>query len=243
VSVKATNWVWECSQSVGNDRLVLLCIADRANDEGLDAFPSIANLARRTKLHERTVQRCLRNIEALGELDVRLGEGPRGSNLYVMRLDSFALPIPRQLARGDKSPGVANRHPGDVATGGVAKRPPGGWRRGHPNVLVRPGTSKDETAAHAPRPILDRRAKATAAQSPNGNGNYRVIERVAVGLLVEGGFAPHDDAEFAESVKQRCAELHIDYGRDPEVARDVVARACASARIKASLGRRLAGGA
>ena len=39
-------WVGDHSPVGGNERLVLLAIADCANDEGGDAWPSIATLAR-----------------------------------------------------------------------------------------------------------------------------------------------------------------------------------------------------
>jgi hypothetical protein len=32
-------WVWQHSRADGNVRLVLLAIADSANDDGLDAWP------------------------------------------------------------------------------------------------------------------------------------------------------------------------------------------------------------
>ena len=47
------------------DKLVLLALADCANDEGL-AWPSIATLARKTGCSERTVQRSLRAAEVAG---------------------------------------------------------------------------------------------------------------------------------------------------------------------------------
>ena len=87
------NWVWESSQAVGNDRLVLLAIADRANDEGRDAWPSVSTLAQKTRLHARTVQRCIKSLLESGELEAEPGGArQRGANIYALRMDRPAAP-------------------------------------------------------------------------------------------------------------------------------------------------------
>lgn len=50
MSIKCMVYVFWNSQSSGNDRLVLLAIADEADDEGRDAFPSIRRIATKTRL-------------------------------------------------------------------------------------------------------------------------------------------------------------------------------------------------
>lgn len=82
MSVKVTSWVWEHSRSRGAQRLVLLCIADHANDDGLEAFPSLARLARKTGMTERGVQKAIQSLIALGELQVTMGGGRGRSNRY-----------------------------------------------------------------------------------------------------------------------------------------------------------------
>lgn len=73
-------WVFEHSQSQGSARLVLLAIADRADEDGHDAWPSLAWLASKAKVSERTVRRALRELEAMGEL--RTGR-QRGGSTYT----------------------------------------------------------------------------------------------------------------------------------------------------------------
>src|SRR5690606_6482867 len=48
VSVRAMSWVWNYSRSKPTQRLVLLAIADCANDHGAEAYPSNATLAAKT---------------------------------------------------------------------------------------------------------------------------------------------------------------------------------------------------
>jgi hypothetical protein len=70
MSIDVMSWVWRHSQSVGNDRLVLLAIADNAEDDGTNAWPKQATLARKTRLSEDTVRRATRRLIELGELEV-----------------------------------------------------------------------------------------------------------------------------------------------------------------------------
>ena len=84
--------VWESSSAKGGARLVLLALADHANDEGY-CHPSVARLALKSALTERNVQLILRNLEARGELVTLRGAGRGNVNAYwvlppatVMRL-------------------------------------------------------------------------------------------------------------------------------------------------------------
>jgi len=85
-------WVWQHSRADGNVRLVLLAIADSANDDGLDAWPSMNRLCQKTRLSERTVRRCVRELEQLGELRClggrRGAHGRRVSNRYEVTMAS-----------------------------------------------------------------------------------------------------------------------------------------------------------
>jgi hypothetical protein len=61
-------WVFNNSTSTGIDRLVLLAIADAANDEGAEAWPSMSTIARKAGVDKRTVARSIARLEQLGEL-------------------------------------------------------------------------------------------------------------------------------------------------------------------------------
>ncbi|GGT43563.1 helix-turn-helix domain-containing protein [Streptomyces purpureus] len=81
MSFKVTNWVWANSQSRNGARLVMLALADRADDNGC-AWPSIEDLADRTRLSPRAVQKGIASLVELGELDVENGGGRHRSNRY-----------------------------------------------------------------------------------------------------------------------------------------------------------------
>lgn len=81
MSIKVMNWVWEHSTAKGSELLLLLAIADTADDGGRNAFPSISTLAGKTRMSRRTVQRLVVKLETDGHLVLRR-EGGRRSNSY-----------------------------------------------------------------------------------------------------------------------------------------------------------------
>ncbi|MEV2238801.1 helix-turn-helix domain-containing protein [Micromonospora sp. NPDC049891] len=95
------SWVWDHSPVGGTDRLVLLAIADCAADDGTDAWPSIATLARKTRVDTRTVQRVIRRLVEGGHLMVDTTAGGRKSNTYTVVMSESD---PRQNATPGSTP-------------------------------------------------------------------------------------------------------------------------------------------
>lgn len=91
MSSAAVNWVFKHSLATGNDRIVLLAIADEANSKGTDAYPSIALIATKTRIHRATVMRSISRLEAIGELVVLRPQsrGPGHFNRYVLPMEGF----------------------------------------------------------------------------------------------------------------------------------------------------------
>lgn len=67
MSVAATSYVWERSEAEGADRLVLLALADFADENG-NCFGSWGKLEQKTRLSRATVARCLRRLQDSGDL-------------------------------------------------------------------------------------------------------------------------------------------------------------------------------
>jgi helix-turn-helix protein len=105
MSVRVMSWVWESSLSEGIDRLVLLAIADSASDHGGDAWPSVHTLARKAAVSERTVQRAVRSLVELGELEVRANAGKHGVNVYRVNMS------PRHAVTPDSVSPPSDSHP------------------------------------------------------------------------------------------------------------------------------------
>jgi DNA-binding transcriptional MocR family regulator len=92
MSVKVQSKVWEHSQASGNTLMVLLKIADNCDDAGRNAWPSIPTIARYCRCSDATVQRAIRELEDLGELEVtRKGGGSRPGSAYATNLYRVVL--------------------------------------------------------------------------------------------------------------------------------------------------------
>jgi hypothetical protein len=85
VSLDATDWVWENSQSKGVSRLVMLAIADKAPGRDCKAFASMSQLQRWANAGRPSVVAAVRDLVKAGELKVVEGEhGPYGSAVYCI---------------------------------------------------------------------------------------------------------------------------------------------------------------
>jgi hypothetical protein len=87
MSIEATRLVWKHSQAKGSERLVLLCIADHINGDGI-AWPSMQTIANETKVSHRQVRRAIELLEEnLKELEiVTKGNGRGVSTVYRLSI-------------------------------------------------------------------------------------------------------------------------------------------------------------
>ncbi|MGM1058949.1 helix-turn-helix domain-containing protein [Saccharothrix sp. Mg75] len=84
-------WVWEHAEAAGTDLLLMLAIADSADDQGRNAWPSISDLSRKTRLDERTVQRRLKRLHDQGRIAIEVGGGRR-RNRYAILMTPSSTP-------------------------------------------------------------------------------------------------------------------------------------------------------
>ncbi|RTL30700.1 MAG: helix-turn-helix domain-containing protein [Burkholderiales bacterium] len=81
MSVRTMAAVWAHSKHGGTELLIMLAIADFADDAG-NAYPAVGTLAEKCRMSGRNVNHLLQNLRGSGELEVRQNEGPRGTNRY-----------------------------------------------------------------------------------------------------------------------------------------------------------------
>jgi hypothetical protein len=74
MSIRLMSQVWDHSSLEGTSLLMLLAIADHANDDGV-CWPSVRRLAQRVRVSVRQAQRLLRSLEAEGHIAVNRGCG------------------------------------------------------------------------------------------------------------------------------------------------------------------------
>ena len=149
MSIAVMNWVWVNSPTSGNERLVLLALADACSrDDGSGCWPSAATIARKANISDRTVRRVITRLEAEGHLIVHRGGGRTGStNSYTVVTSDGVIHNPGQddtpdsLSGGDSgdrppltqscqethatavSPDPPGNHQGTAAAAGCDPRP------------------------------------------------------------------------------------------------------------------------
>lgn len=140
MSVKVMGIIWDHFPLGGGERLTALCLADHSDHEGGNIYPSVARIAAKTMQSERTVQRHMAGMKAIGWLvEVEAGgHGPGSTNTY--RIPIEAIPgIPKAGVTEWHPSGqpVDNRgFPGDKLSTRVTKR----------RLRVTPGANKGDTA-------------------------------------------------------------------------------------------------
>ncbi len=83
--------VFEKSQTTANARLVLLCLADCANDDGV-SWPSIRKLAEKANLSEASTKKYLNSLIEVGVVEKDEQQdysGRQTSNLYTINIDKI----------------------------------------------------------------------------------------------------------------------------------------------------------
>lgn len=89
MSIALLNYVFDRSEARGSERLVLLVLADRADDLGR-CWPGVADIARRSRLSQRQTRRLIERLRTAGELIIeQAGGGTRTSgagrtNRYIV---------------------------------------------------------------------------------------------------------------------------------------------------------------
>jgi hypothetical protein len=86
MSIKVSTEVWQGSRHKSGNLLLLLAMADHADDKGR-AWPGIPLLAHKARLSERHTRRCLSELLASGELEILPEPAPSGGKWYQIRLD------------------------------------------------------------------------------------------------------------------------------------------------------------
>jgi hypothetical protein len=96
MSNSALNTVFDRSCSQGAARLVMLSIADRADDEGR-AYCGATDLCRRTRVNRATVFQAIKKLREIGELQVLPEKGRKGCNRYRITVNQSRQATSRMI--------------------------------------------------------------------------------------------------------------------------------------------------
>jgi hypothetical protein len=154
MSISTMARVWENSTHSGTALLMLLAIADFADDDG-KAYPAVSTLARKCRTSPRNANLILAALRDSKELVIRIGKGTKGTNLYQ---------IP-------KLPPVASFTPEESYTLKPATSPPVA------SFLkpLKPATDKPSLNHHEP-PEREQRSPKGSRITPDWKPNYSTVE-------------------------------------------------------------------
>jgi hypothetical protein len=97
MSARCVAWVLENTTAKNTDHLVLIYLADYANPDTDNAWPSVQNLADKANIGKSTCRESLRRLEAQGRIST-VGETPRGTTIYKVLMTASAAAGRQNLA-------------------------------------------------------------------------------------------------------------------------------------------------
>lgn len=89
MSVKSLVWAWNLKIKVASHKLVLLTLADNANEQG-ECFPRIETIARRCGLKIRPLQKVIKKLITQGYLSIEprhRKDGRQTTNIYYLSME------------------------------------------------------------------------------------------------------------------------------------------------------------
>lgn len=141
MSIKIMTEVIEHAPVDQGTLLVLIMLADSADERTRECWPSVANVARRARLSDRQVQYCIKQLADVGILSIEPNAGRSGTNLYRI--------TPHEKWGGCKNFG------GEVdCTGGVKPTSPGGVKPTSPEPSIEPSIEPSTPRGQAALDLL-----------------------------------------------------------------------------------------
>lgn len=104
MSIKVMSWVWENGPQDPVERLVLLALADFADDHG-SCYPSMIGIGAKACVTERGARGIVRRLEAAGWVETHVGGGRGGKSRYQIVMDKGGTAFPDNKIKA----GTANR--------------------------------------------------------------------------------------------------------------------------------------
>lgn len=143
MSVEAMAWVWKNGPNDPTERLVLLAIADHADDHGW-CYPSMIGIATKACVTERGARGIVRRLEAGGWIAVKVGGGRGGKSRYCVlmvknpeRETRNDVPVNENPERETRNVATLNPERGDTKPG--TRVPPN-----HQGTIKEPSTTARE---------------------------------------------------------------------------------------------------
>lgn len=157
--------IWELPM-LPTDKLVMLALADCANDEGW-CWPSIATIARKSGVCERSVQRAIRKAENVGLIEQRVETLGRGCKYRIDPRHTVTPGTQSPVTESHRTPDTVSPDPRHTVT--LTIKEPSTTTKVEKAPAVKPehvieawNAMADQSGVHKARMTPDRRKKLSA---------------------------------------------------------------------------------
>lgn len=199
--------LWEDGPTDPTEKLVLLAIADHANDEGM-AYPSMAGIAAKCSLTERGARGIIRRLEASNWLLTKVGGGRGGKSVYhVLTAEN------RNEKPGMTNPECETRNVTTVNPERDDNKPGTSVPPNHQGTIKEPSNSNDARVCDILCEVAGRKAAesfvAYRRKSKHKAMTVTAAERLAKKLhkLSQQGYDPDDALGMAEESGWASVEI------------------------------------
>jgi hypothetical protein len=187
VSLRATRWAWRAR--AGNAKVVLLALADLADDSGY-CFPSHDHLMKMCEISERTVRRMITLLVAAKLITIERrfnGNGSCTSNGYQLAIRDYPVNLTGRVVKLDRGRGSAVTPPlvtGDQVTTTELVLYPKTTTSTTPTALPKPmvgddGSSDSELCFPKTVTASERRTLANQVQALSHDQAQQVLDELA----------------------------------------------------------------
>lgn len=194
MSLRAILWVFEHSDATHGGRLVLLSLADHADDEGRDSWPAVKTIAKKARLTDRAARDALRRLERDGHIR-QTGKSPYSTNIYEII----------GIARGEESSA-----PPDADDVGGGKVTPSEGSSSSVELSLEQSVEEKQGAARPRNPIWDVLVEIFGPVPKRFAGHQGRVVSDLRALLVEDGIRDIDLAQ--DEIRRRRSALAGEWG-------------------------------
>lgn len=114
MSIKIMQEVWEFAPVDQGTLLVLLALADSADERSRTCYPGVESLAEKSRLSDRQVQYCLKRLRELNIISVSRNASPVKTNVYRLNeIGQYEIVRDAKIAPHIKKPDTQSAAPRD----------------------------------------------------------------------------------------------------------------------------------
>ena len=220
MSVKLMNLAWTLAIPNASAKIVLLALADHANDDGTSCFPQIETICKKCGLTYRGVTKILEQLKTNGHITVVSGRGRHRSNNYKVHPDPTRKWEPRSYFKHGENRNETTRK----------------WERGDTKIGTDEQENRNDVPTYPSVPIIEPSLTTSGTASivdANASTHFAMppetkevddVKKENVELR-ESTRLSHESQDDSEKKKKDCAqkEKESDEAKEDDILRRIMA--------------------